>query len=111
MRLYGPATVVLSVLFGVGGIAYQTPACTDGNCSVAEQTAEDESQCEEHAAPTPKLVETAVPPVRQQTERAPTQVVPLNAQGYNYRKDGPAEPRLFTGAEPSPALPAAPEKK
>ena len=108
MRLLGPVVVVLSVALGAGGIAYQTAACNGDNCSVASQ-ALDDGQCAEPALPVPKLVETPTPPVRQQPGRAPTLIVPLNAKGYNYRKDGPAEPKLFTGAEPAPSPPAASE--
>ena len=108
LRLFGPIVLVLSVALGAGGIAYQTRACSSGGCSVASQ-ASDNGQCTEQAPPVSQRVATRTPPVRQQRGRAPTLIVPLNATGYNYRKVGTAEPELFTGAEPAPALRVAPE--
>ena len=99
MRLFGPTTVVLSVMLGAGGIAYQTPTCSDANCSVAKQEVADDGQCQEQAPSTPQRVEVAKPLVRTPSDRAPAKILSLNAQGYNYPKEGP------------PTLPAAPESK
>ena len=95
MRLFGPIVLLLSVALGAGGIAYQT---RDG-------------QCVEQAPPTPKFVESATPAPRLERGREPTMVVPLNSRGYNYRRPGRSEPKLFTGAEPAPEVPAARQKK
>lgn len=110
MRLFGPIVLLLSVALGAGGIAYQTRACSSGSCSVASQASSD-GQCTEQTPPTPKRLETATPAVRPQRGRAPTMVVPLNSRGYNYRRPGRSEPKLFTGAEPAPEVPAALQKK
>ena len=105
MRFAGFASIVLSVVLGAGGIAYESTADTPQVSNAQpEAEAKEAEQCSAGPART-----TYVPthPLQVGGE-AKKRVIVLNTRGYNYRRPGESMPTPVVPVKPPAAATPSP---
>lgn len=105
MRLLGPLTVVLALVFSTGGVAYQSLAgSADATSAAADAVPAEESGVCRSAPPRPipeiDLTEAA--------KKARPGFKALNGTGYNYKEPGMWHPPVAVRKPVSAPAPAAP---